>query len=127
MSHTLHLGDVEVDEAKLAGLCRQYHVRELSLFGSAARGGMRRTSDQSSVEFPTSSLKIRLAYELPGSNGPGAHFGGPYPGHHLCSIVRLLVTEKTSWTPRAFVYAKVLSILEATTPSRVIRPFSTMM
>jgi predicted nucleotidyltransferase len=45
MSQTLHLGDVEVDEAKLAGLCRRYQVRELSLFGSAARGEMRPDSD----------------------------------------------------------------------------------
>lgn len=45
MSQTLHLGDVEVDEAKLADLCRRYEVRELSLFGSAARGEMRSDSD----------------------------------------------------------------------------------
>ena len=45
MSETLHLGDVEVDEAKLADLCRRYEVRELSLFGSAARGEMRPDSD----------------------------------------------------------------------------------
>lgn len=45
MSQTLHLGDAEVDEARLADLCRQYQVRELSLFGSAARGEMRPDSD----------------------------------------------------------------------------------
>ena len=45
MSQTLHLGDVEVDEAKLASLCQRYQVRELSLFGSAARGEMRPDSD----------------------------------------------------------------------------------
>ena len=45
MSQTLHLGVVEVDEAKLADLCRRYQVRELSLFGSAARGEMRPDSD----------------------------------------------------------------------------------
>ena len=38
MSETLHLGDLEVDEA-------QFQVRELSLFGSAARGEMRPDSD----------------------------------------------------------------------------------
>ena len=45
MSQMLHLGVVEVDEAKLADLCRRYQVRELSLFGSAARGEMRPDSD----------------------------------------------------------------------------------
>lgn len=45
MSHTIQLGLVHVDEAKLADLCRRYHVRELSLFGSAARGEMRPDSD----------------------------------------------------------------------------------
>jgi len=45
MSQTLQLGVVEVDEAKLADLCRRYQVRELSLFGSAARGEMRPDSD----------------------------------------------------------------------------------
>ena len=45
MTRTLHLGDIEVDEAKLADLCRRYQVRELSLFGSAARGEMRPDSD----------------------------------------------------------------------------------
>ncbi len=45
MSQTLHLGDVEVDQSKLFDLCRRYQVRELSLFGSAARGEMRPSSD----------------------------------------------------------------------------------
>src|ERR1041384_6335142 len=45
MRHTVHLGVVEVDEAKLADLCRRHQVRELSLFGSAARGEMRPDSD----------------------------------------------------------------------------------
>ncbi len=45
MGQVLHLGTVEVDEAQLAELCRRYHVRELSLFGSAARGEMRPDSD----------------------------------------------------------------------------------
>lgn len=45
MSHMLHLGSARVDEARLADVCRQYHVRELSLFGSAARGEMRPDSD----------------------------------------------------------------------------------
>ena len=41
----LHLGDIVVDETQLADLCRRYQVRELSLFGSAARGEMRPDSD----------------------------------------------------------------------------------
>ena len=45
MSHTLQLGDAQVDEDKLANLCRHYDVRELSLFGSAVRGEMQPGSD----------------------------------------------------------------------------------
>ena len=45
MSRTLQLGDAQVDAIKLADLCRRYYVRELSLFGSAARGEMRPDSD----------------------------------------------------------------------------------
>lgn len=45
MSHTIQLGDMQVDETKLTDLCRQYRVRELSVFGSAARGEMRPDSD----------------------------------------------------------------------------------
>ena len=45
MSKMFHLGEIEVDEAKLADLCNRYQVRELSLFGSAARGEMRADSD----------------------------------------------------------------------------------
>src|SRR5262252_3349868 len=45
MIQVLHLGDIVVDETQLADLCRRYQVRELSLFGSAARGEMRPDSD----------------------------------------------------------------------------------
>ena len=45
MGRTLHLGNALVDEAALADLCRRYRVRELSVFGSAARGDMRPNSD----------------------------------------------------------------------------------
>ena len=45
MGHTLQLGDAQVDENMLADTCRQYGVRELSLFGSAVRGEMRPGSD----------------------------------------------------------------------------------
>jgi predicted nucleotidyltransferase len=39
------VGPVEVDEISLANLCRRYQVRELALFGSAARGETRADSD----------------------------------------------------------------------------------
>jgi len=60
MSQTLHLGNVEVDEAKLVDLCQRYQVRELSLFGSAARGEMRPESDiDLLVEFlPTAEIEL---------------------------------------------------------------------
>ncbi|MBI1898475.1 MAG: nucleotidyltransferase family protein [Acidobacteria bacterium] len=45
MGRTLQLGDARVDETALAELCRRYRVRELSVFGSAARGEMRPDSD----------------------------------------------------------------------------------
>ncbi len=45
MGQVLHLGCVQVDEGRLAELCRRYWVRELSVFGSAARGEMRPDSD----------------------------------------------------------------------------------
>jgi uncharacterized protein len=41
----IEIGPVQVDEERLAGLCRQYHVQELSLFGSMARGDNRPDSD----------------------------------------------------------------------------------
>jgi len=45
MSHMLQLGSAQVDDTELADLCRRYYVRELSVFGSAARGEMRPDSD----------------------------------------------------------------------------------
>ena len=45
MGQSLHFGELEVDGASLADLCRRYHVRELSLFGSAAGGELRPDSD----------------------------------------------------------------------------------
>jgi predicted nucleotidyltransferase len=41
----ISFGLIEVEEAKLADLCRRYQVRELAMFGSAARGEMRSDSD----------------------------------------------------------------------------------
>lgn len=45
MDKALHLGDRQIDPRSLAALCRRYRVRELSLFGSAARGDMHPASD----------------------------------------------------------------------------------
>src|SRR5579862_2480769 len=36
---------IELPEAAIGEICRRYHVSELSLFGSAARGEMRPDSD----------------------------------------------------------------------------------
>jgi predicted nucleotidyltransferase len=41
MGQALHLEDFAVDQTSVAGLCGQYQVRELSIFGSDARGEMR--------------------------------------------------------------------------------------
>src|SRR5260370_17683708 len=45
MDQTLQLGGIQVDSAALAELCRRYGVKELSVFGSAARGEMVPESD----------------------------------------------------------------------------------
>lgn len=45
MARMLELGEVQVNEIELAELCRRYQVRELSVFGSAARGEMTANSD----------------------------------------------------------------------------------
>ena len=45
MNDTIQLGDFQVDASKVADLCRKYRVRELSVFGSAARGKMHPDSD----------------------------------------------------------------------------------
>jgi hypothetical protein len=45
MMGTIQLGDTRIDEIALASLCQSYRVRELSVFGSAARGEMRPDSD----------------------------------------------------------------------------------
>jgi predicted nucleotidyltransferase len=37
--------DITVPDAELAAICKRYQVRELSVFGSAARGEMRPDSD----------------------------------------------------------------------------------
>jgi hypothetical protein len=63
MSQTIQLGNTGVDETRLADLCLRYHVKELSLFGSAARGQMRPDSDiDLLVEcLPDSQVDLRRA------------------------------------------------------------------
>ena len=64
MGDTLQLGDAQVDRVKLADLCRRYGVRELSLFGSAARGEMRAESDiDVMVEFDPGARIGLLKFE----------------------------------------------------------------
>lgn len=64
MDHTLQLGDTKVDGKKLADLCRQYGVSELSLFGSAVRGEMRPGSDiDVMVEFDPGARIGLLKFE----------------------------------------------------------------
>jgi len=51
---------IELPEAKIADICRRHQVRELSLFGSAARGEMRPDSD---IDLLVDSCPARaLAY-----------------------------------------------------------------
>jgi uncharacterized protein len=64
MGHTLQLGDALVDENKLTDLCRRYDVRELSLFGSAVRGGMQPGSDiDVMVEFDSGARIGLIKFE----------------------------------------------------------------
>lgn len=64
MSHTLQLGDTQVDASRLADVCRQYGVRELSLFGSAVRGEIRPGSDiDVMVEFDPGARIGLLKFE----------------------------------------------------------------
>ena len=45
MTPTLHIGDVALDASALAVVCRRYGVKELAVFGSAARNEMSPESD----------------------------------------------------------------------------------
>jgi uncharacterized protein len=45
MKQALEFGSTRIDAALLAEVCHRYSVKELSLFGSAARGEMRPDSD----------------------------------------------------------------------------------
>jgi len=59
MNQTLQLGDTQVDGPSLAAVCRRYGVRELFLFGSAARG----------ETHPGSDIDIMVEFE------PGVRIG----------------------------------------------------
>ena len=64
MGRTLQLGDAQVDENKLADLCRRYGVSELSLFGSAVRGELQPGSDiDVMVEFDPGARIGLLKFE----------------------------------------------------------------
>ena len=60
MNQTLQLGDAQVDRPSLAELCRRYGVKELSVFGSAARGEMRPGSDIDVMEEFEQGVRIGL-------------------------------------------------------------------
>ena len=52
--------DVELPDAEVAEICRRYQVKELAVFGSAARGEMRPDSDLDLlVEFlPSAEISL---------------------------------------------------------------------
>lgn len=60
MSPTIQIGNEHIEQSKLAELCQRYHVQELAVFGSAARGEMRPQSDiDILVEFlPNSGVDL---------------------------------------------------------------------
>ena len=45
MVQSIHVDGLQIDAIRLDDLCRRYRVRELSVFGSAARGEMGPGSD----------------------------------------------------------------------------------
>jgi predicted nucleotidyltransferase len=65
MSRPILLGENAIDAELLAGLCRRYSVRELSIFGSAARGEMNPESDiDVMVEFAPGSRIGVIQFDL---------------------------------------------------------------
>jgi hypothetical protein len=64
MGQNLQFGEAGIDQIKLAELCRRHGVRELSLFGSAARGEMGPGSDLDlMVEFAPGTRIGLLKFE----------------------------------------------------------------
>ena len=65
IGQTIELGNIVVDGEALAQVCRCYGIRELSLFGSAARGEMGPDSDiDIMVEFPPDTRIGMIKFEL---------------------------------------------------------------
>ena len=53
---------IEIPSERIAQICRKYGVKELAIFGSAARGGMRPDSDVDIlVEF---SPEVKIGWEF---------------------------------------------------------------
>jgi predicted nucleotidyltransferase len=65
MGQTLELGSTLVDRASIVEVCRRYGVKELSLFGSAARGEMGLDTDiDIMVEFEPEARIGMIKFEL---------------------------------------------------------------
>jgi predicted nucleotidyltransferase len=64
MQPAQEFGTTHIDASALAEVCRRYAVRELSLFGSAARGEMRPESDiDFMVEFEAGARVGLIRFE----------------------------------------------------------------
>jgi predicted nucleotidyltransferase len=64
MGQTLEFGSIQVDSASLEEVCRRYRIRELSLFGSAARDEMTPDSDVDlMVEFEPGARVGMIKFE----------------------------------------------------------------
>ena len=95
MDPTLQLGDLQVDGSALAAVCRRYGVKELSLFGSAARGEM----------GPKSDIDIMVEFE------PGFRIGlikFEYLVEELESLARRKVDLVTKRGLKPWIRRKVL-------------------
>ena len=82
MNLTLEFGKMNVDGMALAEVCRRYSVKELSLFGSAARGEMRPESDVDiMVEFEQDARVGLIKFESLRRGTGGAHRAHRRLGH----------------------------------------------
>src|SRR3954466_11702870 len=65
MNPTVEFGEMHLDGASLGEVCRRYRVKELSLFGSVARGEMRPESDiDMMVEFEPGARVGLIQFEF---------------------------------------------------------------
>ena len=65
MGQTIELGNIVVNGEALAQVCRRYGIKELSLFGSVARGDMGPDSDiDIMVEFQPDTRIGMIKFEL---------------------------------------------------------------